>query len=183
MNAFGKLVFSTVAAGAIGVITAAIYKHGRKQGREDVAEVVKDPLHGYASTNVVRQMQDHGEFTPEKYQVDHERDMAKAAGAIVAAISGIAITTMWTIGDGEVLSLCKKYEGIIDKISCSLCDAYRAGNDEKIYQDGRIEANDGDINRRKGGIDGIIWMQERLGEGPVKILEDLGKIKWVTRTY
>ena len=41
MNAFGKLVFSTVAAGAIGVITAAIYKHGRKQGREDVVEIIK----------------------------------------------------------------------------------------------------------------------------------------------
>lgn len=182
MNAFGKLVFSTVAAGAIGVITAAIYKHGRKQGREDVAEVIKTPMPDKEVVDVVADIQVHGEYTPEKYQVDHERDMAKAAGAIVAAISGIAITTMWTIGDGEVLSLCKKYEGIIDKISCSLCDVYRAGNDEKIYQDGRIEAGS-KVEWRTGGIDGIIWMQERLEEGPVKILEDLGKIKWVTRAY
>lgn len=182
MNAFGKLVFSTVAAGAIGVITAAIYKHGRKQGREDVAEVIKDPMHGYEATNVVRQMQDHGEYTPKKYQVDHERDMAKAAGMVVAAISGIAITTMWTIGDGEILKLSKKYEDIINQISKSLCDVYRAGNDEKIYQDGRIEVGS-KVEWRTGGIDGIIWMQERLAEGPVKILEDLGKIVWTTRTY
>lgn len=182
MNAFGKLVFSTVAAGAIGVITAAIYKHGRKQGREDVAEVLKDPMPGEDLDKLVFDIQDRGEYTPAKYQVDHERDMAKAAGAIVAAISGIAITTMWTIGDGEVLGLVKKYEGIIDQISRSLCDVYRAGNDEKIYQDGRIEAGS-KVEWRTGGIDGIIWMQERLEEGPVKILEDMGRIKWVTREY
>ena len=182
MNAVGKLVFSTVAAGAIGVITAAIYKHGRKQGREDVAEVLKDPMPGEDLDKLVFDIQDHGEYTPEKYQVDHERDMAKAAGAIVAAISGIAITTIWTIGDGEVLSLVKKYENIIDQISRSLCDVYRAGNDETIYQDGRIEAGS-KVEWRTGGVDGIIWMQERLAEGPVKILEDLGKIKWVTREY
>lgn len=182
MNAFGKLVFSTVAAGAIGVITAAIYKHGRKQGREDVVEVIKDPMHDEDLRDLLNDMQDHGKYTPEKYQADHERDMAKAAGAIVAAISGIAITTMWTIGDGEVLSLVKKYEDVLDRISRSLCDVYRAGNDEKIYQDGRIEAGS-KVEWRTGGIDGIIWMQERLEEGPVKILEELGKIKWVTRTY
>jgi hypothetical protein len=182
MNAFGKLVFSTVAAGVIGVVAAAIYKHGRKQGREDVAEVIKDPMHGYVATNAVRQMQDHGEYTPKKYQVDHERDMAKAAGMVVAAISGIAITTMWTIGDAEVQSQFNKYEEILGKISKSLCDVYRAGNDEKIYQDGRIEAGS-KVEWRTGGVDGIIWMQERLAEGPVKILEDMGRIVWTTRTY
>jgi hypothetical protein len=132
--------------------------------------------------DLLNDIQDHGEYTPEKYQVDHERDMAKAAGAIVAAISGIAITTMWTIGDAEVQSQFNKYEEILGKISKSLCDVYRAGNDEKIYQDGRIEAGS-KVEWRTGGIDGIIWMQERLAEGPVKILEDMGRIVWTTRTY
>lgn len=182
MNAFGKLVFSTLAAGAIGVITAAIYRHGRKQGREDVAEVIKTPMPGEDLDDLVTDIQEHGEYRPEHYQVCHERDMAKAAGMVAAAITGIAITTMWTIGDAEVLSVSKKYNDILNKISRSLCDVYRAGNDEKIYQDGRIEAGS-KVEWRTGGIDGIIWMQERLAEGPVKILEDMGKIEWTTRTY
>jgi hypothetical protein len=181
MNAFGKLVFSTVAAGVIGVVAAAIYKHGRKQGREDVVEV-KNPMPDKEVYDVVTDILDHGKYTPEKYQADHERDMAKAAGMVVAAISGIAITTMWTIGDAEVQSQFNKYEEILGKISKSLCDVYRAGNDEKIYQDGRIEAGS-KVEWRTGGIDGIIWMQERLAEGPVKILEDMGRIVWTTRTY
>lgn len=183
MNAFGKVVFGAVAAGVIGAITAAIYRHGVEQGREDVAEMFKDPMPGENEATLVTDMREHGRYTPEKYQENHAHDMARAAGMIVAAISGIAISTMWTICDKDLEDAKKDRHDILVKLSKSICDAYSNGNQEQAYQRGLIEDRVGNIDWREGGNDGIEFMKQQLKHGPLQILEDMGLIGWTKTEY